>query len=437
MQEGPLRELAPRGSERRGDDLDEDGAEFTPARRLAADPSKRTRTGSIGSTGSEDGGRAAPGKLVASGSDRAISPAQGLQYSSWLLGVDRGWAPAGQVHRRAETQVTDPDQGALASAFDFIASVGAGQRLPDELSRRLGAALGIGTQHIRIHTDDRAAAAAAELGARAFTIGSDIYFAAGAYDPTSESGIELIAHEVAHVAQNQRGTAGQGRPVSRPEDAHERQADEFASRFAASRPRQFQTSDPAELVDHVRRQARRMAGPGASSAPELEQAFDSAVDQLHTYTGQAAELAAALAAAGAFALRQVVELAEPSQQRADLLRELGRIENLPAGQAGQPGQPTKSGQRQWARSAWRFGPRRPRALLAARRRGVGGRVAQRLGAHLGARLGGGPGRGRSHRASRWHDPDDAGHEPGQGVRARLQVQEPGRPGQDQDHHQQG
>lgn len=54
---------------------------------------------------------------------------------------------------------------------------------------------------VRIHDHEAAHAAAAALGARAFTHGNDIYLAAGAYDPVSESGRRLLAHELAHVVQ--------------------------------------------------------------------------------------------------------------------------------------------------------------------------------------------------------------------------------------------
>ena len=55
-----------------------------------------------------------------------------------------------------------------------------------------------------MHTDDGAAALDRAVSARAFTTGSDIYFAHGEYRPGTPDGDELIAHEVAHVVQ-QRG----------------------------------------------------------------------------------------------------------------------------------------------------------------------------------------------------------------------------------------
>jgi hypothetical protein len=66
-----------------------------------------------------------------------------------------------------------------------------------ELEARTGADLG----GVRVHTGGDAAAAARAMSARAFTLGNDIVFGAGRYEPGSAAGRALIAHEVAHVLQ--------------------------------------------------------------------------------------------------------------------------------------------------------------------------------------------------------------------------------------------
>ena len=55
--------------------------------------------------------------------------------------------------------------------------------------------------HLRIHTDRTAGEAARSLGALAYTTGSDIVFAEGQYQPGTESGKKLLAHELAHTIQ--------------------------------------------------------------------------------------------------------------------------------------------------------------------------------------------------------------------------------------------
>jgi len=58
---------------------------------------------------------------------------------------------------------------------------------------------------IRVHTDDRASGSAEALNAHAYTIGSDIVFAAGKYSPGTQDGDRLLAHELAHVLQQRGG----------------------------------------------------------------------------------------------------------------------------------------------------------------------------------------------------------------------------------------
>jgi len=58
---------------------------------------------------------------------------------------------------------------------------------------------------VRVHDDARAASLAQEVGADAFTFGRDMVFGAGRYRPASDSGRTLIAHELAHVVQQQSG----------------------------------------------------------------------------------------------------------------------------------------------------------------------------------------------------------------------------------------
>ncbi|HEX4087304.1 MAG TPA: DUF4157 domain-containing protein [Trebonia sp.] len=103
---------------------------------------------------------------------------------------------------------------------------------------------------IRVHYTDTAGSpgdlACRALGARAFTVGSDIYFAAGQFRPGSRDGLWLLAHEVAHVVQQRAGLAGppgrrtaDGLTVLPPGTAHERAADAAADALLAGRPTTF------------------------------------------------------------------------------------------------------------------------------------------------------------------------------------------------------
>ena len=75
---------------------------------------------------------------------------------------------------------------------------------------------------IRIHADARAAEAAESLNARAFTIGSDVYFGAGEYRPETEPGQRLLTHELAHVVQQARTPALSSRVLPWLAEDHDR-----------------------------------------------------------------------------------------------------------------------------------------------------------------------------------------------------------------------
>ena len=91
------------------------------------------------------------------------------------------------------------------------AEVGRGAVLPDRLRDALERAYGADLDGVRLHVDDAADRLVSSVGADACTAGADVFFRAGALRPDADAGLELVAHEVAHVVQQ----AG-GRPVSGP-----------------------------------------------------------------------------------------------------------------------------------------------------------------------------------------------------------------------------
>lgn len=106
---------------------------------------------------------------------------------------------------------------------------GSGHTLDPATQERLAPHVGDPLTDVRVHTDTTADALARSVSARAFTTGSDVYFAAGEYRPGSRDGDALIAHELTHVSQ-QRGAPSSGPlTVSEPGDAMETEADTVAS----------------------------------------------------------------------------------------------------------------------------------------------------------------------------------------------------------------
>src|SRR4030095_10063138 len=55
--------------------------------------------------------------------------------------------------------------------------------------------------NVNIHSGSEAIQMNRELNAKAFTVGSDIYFSEGQYNPASDEGKHLLAHELTHTLQ--------------------------------------------------------------------------------------------------------------------------------------------------------------------------------------------------------------------------------------------
>lgn len=80
-----------------------------------------------------------------------------------------------------------------------------GQPLDGGTRARFEPLLGHDFSRVRIHTGPVADEAARAVGARAYTLGDDVVFAAGRYAPATAEGQRLLAHELTHVSQQAAG----------------------------------------------------------------------------------------------------------------------------------------------------------------------------------------------------------------------------------------
>jgi hypothetical protein len=139
-----------------------------------------------------------------------------------------------QVQRKAQRAAAARADVAIPSSGGAPLDAGVRGRMEQQLGADLSAA--------RVHSGGESAAAAEALGARAFTVGSDVHFAAGQLAPGSKEGDKLLAHELTHVVQGQRsgiqrkpdaaeGDAG-GHDVSQPHEPAEQEADAVSEHVA-------------------------------------------------------------------------------------------------------------------------------------------------------------------------------------------------------------
>ncbi|MFW0784693.1 DUF4157 domain-containing protein [Gordonia sp. CPCC 206044] len=110
-----------------------------------------------------------------------------------------------------------------------------GRPLDPQVRTDMESRLGHDFGDVRIHDNGSAQESALAVNAHAYTVGSDIVFGRGAYDPASTAGRTTLAHELTHVVQQRSGPVdgtptGDGLSVSHPSDRFEREATETAAR---------------------------------------------------------------------------------------------------------------------------------------------------------------------------------------------------------------
>jgi Domain of unknown function (DUF4157)/Bacterial toxin 44 len=172
-------------------------------------------------------------------------------------GQDHG--PSGQLMRSGK--MGSPAQLSPPGVTDVVRR-GTGRPLDAQVATQMGSAFGHSFGQVRVHADALAARSAATVGAEAFTVGNDIVFAAGKYQPHSPGGARLLAHELTHVVQ-QRGQDGALQaqlPMSMPGDAAEREADVVADAVLSGRA--------APVIDAVPPAVQRACGPQELGPPK-------------------------------------------------------------------------------------------------------------------------------------------------------------------------
>ncbi|MET0423506.1 MAG: DUF4157 domain-containing protein, partial [Actinoplanes sp.] len=115
-----------------------------------------------------------------------------------VTGDEPGPAP---VLSRLATPSTGADEPPEVppSVEQLVAAPGGGAAIPAEVRSQIEERLGRPLGDVQVHGDARAQLASAQIGARAFTTGNHIFLGPG----ESASDLELMAHEAAHVVQQQ------------------------------------------------------------------------------------------------------------------------------------------------------------------------------------------------------------------------------------------
>ncbi|HEX4460070.1 MAG TPA: DUF4157 domain-containing protein, partial [Polyangia bacterium] len=205
-----------------------------------------------------DGGRIGkPTAVDPTAAELAPEETPMVPRKSGLFGASR--MDAVNAERREVAQSLDRRMAAMRKASGAAAEPaaipkGGGTGLPDTVRKRMEPRLGADLSGVKVHTAGESAAAASQLGARAFTVGSDVHFNAGEFAPGSKEGDKLLAHELTHVVQGQRSgvqrkaedagggadadaaggehAAGGEGAVSHPDEPAEKEADGVSEKVA-------------------------------------------------------------------------------------------------------------------------------------------------------------------------------------------------------------
>ncbi len=158
------------------------------------------------------------GMRVATGLQRA-RPSSAAPGAASVFGVPRRKGAGSSLGHEALSRTHDVSRS-LGQPLDRVTRI------------EMGSLFGYDFSRVRIHTDSQAAQSARALQALAYTSGDDVMFATGRYSPHTRQGRLLLAHELAHVVQQEPAHPGALRQSAGHEEA-ENEARQVAATVTA------------------------------------------------------------------------------------------------------------------------------------------------------------------------------------------------------------
>ncbi len=168
-------------------------------------------------------------------------------------GLLPGMGPAmvGGVRRAAQTRSTNQGVLAMPMPAGHLRGIGEGRPLEPRIRQTMEAFFQADFSGVRVHEGPTARA----IGALAFTLGEDLHFAPGLYDPRSRDGVALLGHELTHVVQQRDGrvTNPYGYGVAIVQDpVLEREADRMGQRVSDELWSRSSVGQPSMAGGHVK-----------------------------------------------------------------------------------------------------------------------------------------------------------------------------------------
>ncbi|MBC7849469.1 MAG: DUF4157 domain-containing protein, partial [Chitinophagaceae bacterium] len=107
------------------------------------------------------------------------------------------------IQRKSEGN-TAGSHGAQAPSTVQTVLSSSGKKLDTDTKQFMSARLGRNFDNVRVHTNHIAERSAEAINARAYTVGNNIFFGTGEYQPKNAEGRKLLAHELAHTVQQEK-----------------------------------------------------------------------------------------------------------------------------------------------------------------------------------------------------------------------------------------
>lgn len=104
-----------------------------------------------------------------------------------------------ELQMSASADASSIDNSNLESNLN--STKGSGSPLPETTKTEMESGFGADFSNVRIHNNANAVQMNKELGSQAFASGNDVYFNEGKYNPNSQDGKHLLAHELTHTVQ--------------------------------------------------------------------------------------------------------------------------------------------------------------------------------------------------------------------------------------------
>ncbi len=199
-----------------------------------------------------------------------------------LLGLQRAVGNAGTASLVEEER---------SPVHDVVGS-GGGAPLDKATREDMETRFGTDFSDVRVHTDSAAHDSAKSVNAQAYTVGPNIVFQRDKFDPGSDSGKHMLAHELTHVVQQRSGPvdgtdAGGGVKVSDPSDRFEREAVANADRLMTA-PAPAPAVQRCEDGEHSSSSAED-AAVQREEAPEAAEGEEAAMAQTFVQREEEAE----------------------------------------------------------------------------------------------------------------------------------------------------